>query len=177
MLAVYPGSFDPPTVAHLAVARAALAHVDEVRFVLSEVALGKEGAARTPIEHRLAVLTAVVAERPGLSVAVSPARLVVDIVTDQGADAVVLGADKWAQVIDPAWYGGSRTARDEAVARLPPMVLLAPRAGSATTDRSGRHPGLRVLDVDLAHLDVSSTRAWMGADHLMLPEARSSAFW
>jgi len=36
-LGVFPGSFNPPTVAHLALARAALRHVDEVVFVLPRV--------------------------------------------------------------------------------------------------------------------------------------------
>lgn len=176
VLAVYPGSFDPPTVAHLAIATAALAHVVEVRFVLSEVALGKEGAARTPVERRLEVLSAVVAERPGLSVAVSPARLVVDVAVEQGADAVVLGADKWAQVLDPAWYGGSADERDAAVARLPPTILLAPRAGVSIATL-GEHREILVLDVDPVHRDVSSTRARTDAIDLMLPEARRSRFW
>ena len=58
-LAVYPGSFDPPTVAHLGIVAAARAHVDEVRLVLSKVALGKEDQdGRTAVEDRLAVLRA-----------------------------------------------------------------------------------------------------------------------
>ena len=42
-----------------------------------------------------------------------------------GYDVVIIGADKWAQVVDPAWYGGSVDARDAAVARLP-RVLVGP---------------------------------------------------
>ncbi|MGH9068018.1 MAG: hypothetical protein ACRD0J_11125, partial [Acidimicrobiales bacterium] len=63
---------------------------------------------------------------------------------------VILGADKWAQVLDPAFYGGSRSARDAAVARLP-LVVLARRppspavfgAGSASGDGADPAPGAR----------------------------------
>jgi hypothetical protein len=167
-LAVYPGSFDPPTVAHLAIVAAARAHVDEVRLVLSEVALGKEDlAGRTPVADRLAVLRA-----DGLSAAATDARLVVDIVTEAGADAVVMGADKWAQVIDPVWYG-SAAARDAALARLP-TVLLAERAGADVGDLPVT---VVVLDVDPAHADVSATRARAGEVDLMAPAARASGLW
>ena len=77
-------------------------------------------------EKVVAVLEAVASSRPWLGVAVTEARLIADIAARY--DVVVLGADKWAQVLDPAWYGGSTEARDEALARLP-RVLVAPRAG------------------------------------------------
>jgi len=173
LLAVYPGSFDPPTVAHLAIAEAALAHVDEVRFVLSRVALGKEGLdARPPVALRRDVLERATAAVPGLSVVVTDARLVVDIAQEAGADAVVVGADKWDQILDPAWYGGSSAALDAAVARLP-RVLVAARAGREVD----AHPSVVLLDVDAVHRHVSSTRARTGDGHLMLPEARASGHW
>jgi nicotinic acid mononucleotide adenylyltransferase len=173
VLAVYPGSFDPPTVAHLAIAEAALAHVDEVRFVLSQTALGKEDLdARTPVALRRDVLERATAAVPGLSVVVTNARLVVDIVEEAGADAVVVGADKWSQMLDPAWYGDSVAARDAAVARLP-QVLLAARAGRGVA----AHPSVVLLDVDAVYRHVSSTRARTGDGHLMLPEAHGSGHW
>ena len=167
-LAVYPGSFDPPTVAHLGIVAAARAHVDEVRLVLSEVALGKEDrTGRTAVADRLAVLRA-----DGLAAVSTPARLVVDIATEAGADAVVMGADKWAQVADPAWYGGI-AARDAALARLP-VVLLAERAGIVLPDLPAE---VVVLDVDPAHAEVSATRARAGEVDLMAPAARASGLW
>jgi hypothetical protein len=72
-----------------------------------------------------------------------------------------MGADKWAQVVDPAWYGGSEEARDAAVARLP-RVLLAPRAGWPVP------PGVEVLDVHPDHLEVSSTAAVAGRPDWLL---------
>jgi len=81
---------------------------------------------------------------------------------------VVMGADKWGQVIDPAWYGGSESARDEAVARLPRVVVVPrppyplPAPGST---------GVEVLDLPTYHGDVSSTAARGGSREWMAPEA------
>ena len=162
----YPGSFDPPTTAHLAVALAAVEQcgLDRVDLVLSEVALGK-------VEHhvrladRFAVLGAIADGDPRLGATVSPHRLLVDIA--EGYDVVIMGADKWAQVVDPRWYGGE-AARDEAVAALP-AVAVAPRPGF-DVPRSGIE-----LDVATIHGDVSSSAARTGAHELMAPEAAAFA--
>jgi len=164
----YPGSFNPPTVAHLAIAEAARdqAGLDRVDLVLSRVPLGKEDLAVPTVEDRRRVLAAVAATRPWLGVAVTDAQLVADAAA--GYDAVIMGADKWSQVVDPAWYGGSAAARDAAVARLP-RVLVAPRQG---------HPppvGVELLDVP-AHLhgvSASAVRDGAGdeARDGLLPEA------
>jgi hypothetical protein len=166
----YPGSFNPPTVAHLAVAEAAVRQggLDRVDLVLSRVALGKEDLAVPTVDERRAVLEAVAASRPWLGVAVTAARLVADVAA--GYDAVIMGADKWAQVLDPAWYGGSVAARDAALARLP-RVLVAPR--------SGIHPdGVLLLDLPghLHEVSASAVRAEGAAGHAwLLPEARAYA--
>src|SRR5438445_12739615 len=125
---VYPGSFDPPTIAHVAIAEAAvragsLAGLD---LAISRVALGKDAAAQRPLEARRPVVERLTASRPWLRVVVTDAQLITDLA--QGYDVVVMGADKWAQVRDPAWYGGSVAERDAALARLT-RVLIAPRLG------------------------------------------------
>ena len=162
----YPGSFNPPTVAHLAVADAARRRCGLVRvdLVVSRVALGKEGVERPRLEDRLGVLAAVAATRPWLGVAVTDARLLADVA--EGYDVVVLGADKWAQVVDPAWYGGSEEARDAAVARLA-RVAVAPRPPFPLP----RGAGITVLDVEGAHAEVSSTAVRAGRGEWMAPEA------
>lgn len=179
MLAVYPGSFDPPTVAHVAIAHAALAHVDEVRVVLSDVALGKEnlGPDRVSLDVRRTVLEELAAAEPGLTVAVTRRRLIADIAAEADADAVVVGSDKWAQILDPSWYG-SVAARNAVLGRLP-RVLLALRPTGATPPPLPVHLDLDVvtLDLDLDHGPVSSTRARAGAHHLMAPTARASGHW
>jgi hypothetical protein len=159
----YPGSFNPPTVAHLAIADAArrTAALDVVDLVVSRVPLGK-GAVEVPtLDDRVAVLEAVAASRPWLGVRLTDDRLLVDIAS--GYDVLVMGADKWAQVRDPVWYE-SVAARDHALARLPARVLVAPRLGFAAE-------GAEVLDLGDDHGAVSSSAARDGASHLMLPEA------
>ena len=168
----YPGSFNPPTIAHLAVAEAARRHagLDRVDLVLSVAALGKSSTDGPTVDHRRSVLQAVARSRPWLGVVVTDARLIADIAA--GYDAVVLGADKWAQVLDPAWYGGSLPARDDALARLP-RVLVAPR--------SGDHPeGVELLDVPTALHTVSASAVRAGhpdAASWALPEAVASGLW
>ncbi|QXC63368.1 hypothetical protein KSP35_11585 [Aquihabitans sp. G128] len=168
----YPGSFNPPTVAHLAVAEAAVAaaELDRVDWVVSRSALGKEGVAVPTLADRLAVLREVAASRPWLGVVLSEHRLVADLAA--GYDAVVMGADKWRQVNDAAWYGDDPATRDAAVARLP-LVLVAPRADD---DLAGleRLEGVRLLPVGEDHRPVSASAirdGEPGARAWLLPEA------
>lgn len=167
-IGVYPGSFSPPTVAHLAVAEAAREHAGLARLdlVLSRRALGKEAASGPGPEERVELLLEVAATRSWLHVRLTDERLVADIAA--GYDVVVMGADKWAQVRDPAWYGGSAAARDAAVARLP-RVLVAPRHGHGLTPADVAPAEL--LHVDARHHRVSSTAARAGREDWMLPEA------
>ena len=127
-IGVYPGSFDPLTIAHLAVADVAVRHLGLTRLdlAISRSALGKEHLDEASIERRTSGILAAAGDRPWLRVVVIDARLIADIAG--GYDAVVLGADKWAQVVDPAWYGDDPAERDRAVARLP-RVAIAPRHG------------------------------------------------
>ncbi len=167
LVGCYPGSFNPPTVAHLAVAEAAVrqAGLDRVDLVLSRVTLGKEHLDAPGVDERRAVLEAVAASRDWLGVAVTDARLIVDAAA--GYDAVIMGADKWAQVLDARWYEGSEAARDAAVARLP-RVLVAPRAGD-------RPAGVELLDLPDHLGEVSATAVRSGAVHARrweLPETR-----
>ncbi len=161
--AVYPGSFNPPTVAHLHIARAALdlCGLDRVDLAVSRRALGKEDVDRPRFDERLHVLEQVVAGRGWLGLVVTNAQLLVDIAA--GYDAVVMGADKWAQVNDPVFYGGCSNARDDAVARLPRPIVV-PRPPHPT-------PAAYALEVDPALGEVSSSAVRNGATAWMLPEA------
>src|SRR4051812_5209599 len=162
----YPGSFNPPTVAHLAIAQHALtaAALDVVELVVSRVPLGKEAMAAPSFGDRIAVLETVVETRPWLAVRVTDDQLLVDIA--RGYDALIVGADKWAQVRDAAWYE-SVAARDEAVAALPPRVLVVPRSGFAIDGLDGAE----VLELDDDHGAVSSSAVRAGEYGWMLPEA------
>jgi nicotinic acid mononucleotide adenylyltransferase len=167
-LGVYPGSFNPPTVAHLAIAEAAWRQLglERVDLAVSRTALGKEEVERPLLAHRLEVLESVAATRPWLGVQVVDAQLVVDLAA--GYDVVVMGADKWAQVFDPGWYGGSEAARDLAVARLPRLAVVA-RPGVPLPEAEAL--GGVLLVVDDQHADVSSSAARAGRTDWMLPEA------
>jgi nicotinic acid mononucleotide adenylyltransferase len=152
---VFPGSFDPPTVAHLAIAEAAReqCRLDRLDLVVSRVPLGKDHTAQTPVDERVSLLTQLAEGRPWLGVSATDARLLADVAA--GYDVLVVGADKWAQLHDPSWYGGSTDERDAALARLP-QVVVAPRAGFPTP------VGVPVLDVDPAHHHVSSSAVRAG---------------
>ena len=158
---VFPGSFNPLTLGHLAVAEAALAQcrLDVIEFVVSRVALAKESVDRPRVDDRVAVLRAAASSRPWLNARVTDDQLIADIAA--GYDAVIMGADKWAQVADPAFYGGSTEARDAALARLP-VVVLAPRPPFDVPNG--------VLLLDVRH-DASSSAVREGQTHWMAPEA------
>jgi len=160
--AAYPGSFDPPTVAHLAIAEAALAQggLERVVLVVSRAPLGKTAAQIPTLEDRVSVLRQVAASRPWLDVAITEARLIAEIAV--GYDAIIMGADKWAQVVDPVWYP-SPEARDVALAGLPP-ALVAPRPPFVPT-------GVQVLVLDAVHEQISSSAVRRGSLQWMLPEA------
>ena len=169
----YPGSFNPPTVAHLAVASAARAAcgLDRVDLVVSTVALGKASVVVPSFSDRLAVLGEVVAARSDwLGLVVSDAQLLVDL--SVGYDVLVVGADKWAQVLDPSFYGGSVARRDAAVGALPPVVAVAPRGSEGGGVPAGLPAGAVVLDVPPAASGVSSTGVRVdGRAEWMVPEA------
>ena len=156
--AAYPGTFDPPTVAHLAIAQAVIVQcqVTRVDLIVNDAPLGK--SSMRPLATRVAMLEAVAATRPWISVVVTEQRHLADIA--EGYDVLVLGADKWQQLLDPAFYE-SEAARDEAVARLPALAV-APRHGlPIPTD-------CEVLAVEMS--EVSSTAARAGRHDLVLPE-------
>ena len=161
---VYPGTFNPLTVAHLAIASAAHDELalERVDLVVSRSPLAKDVAEHPCLDHRLEVLHRAAETRPWFGVVVTEARLLADIA--QGYDVLVLGADKWAQLLDPAFYGGSDRSRDEVLARLP-QVALAPRPPHAVPD------GHVVLPVDASVRDVSATEARGGRRSWMAPEA------
>jgi nicotinic acid mononucleotide adenylyltransferase len=162
---VYPGSFDPPTVAHLAIAEAAWRQgpLDRVDLVVSTTPLGKPEPSAPTLADRVSVLEAISRSRPWLGVRVTMDQLLADIAA--AYDVLVLGADKWAQVVDPAWYG-SEEARDAAVARLPRLLVAARPPFS--------RPPAEQLTIPEAHLAVSSTAARQGRTEWLAPEAAAA---
>lgn len=176
----YPGSFNPLTHAHLAVADAArqACRLDRVDLCLSRVAIDKEDVSRPMLEHRVEVLERAVEARPWLGVAVFEVQLIVDVAA--GYDAVILGSDKWAQVTDPAYYGGSHQARDAALERLPEVVVVH-RPGFPPPKPVRWQGTLVTLEVAPELGQVSSSGARAGRWEWMAPEAvtfdRESGAW
>ena len=159
-IGVFPGSFDPLTTAHLAIADAAIAAcgLDQLHLALSPVALGKDHGGHTTVEHRVEAIARTTRSRPRVGVRVTDDRLIADIA--DGYDICVIGADKWHQLHDPAFYDGSVDARDDALARLPTLAI-APRVGFAAPSPG---PSIVLLDLDPAHGEVSSTAVRGGRD-------------
>ena len=162
---VYPGSFNPPTIAHIAIASAAREQrsLDRVVFALSRSPINKEHVDRPLFEHRVEVMRAECTRHRWCDVDITDARLLVDIA--QGYDVVVMGADKWAQVTDPAYYDDDPGARDAAVAALPTLAI-APRPPFPV-------PPEHSLIVDAAFVAVSSSEARDGGVEWMAPAARA----
>jgi len=160
---VFPGSFNPLTVAHLEVARQAMERhsLDEVDLAVSRIALDKPTPPGPSFEDRVALIEADAAEFAWLSVVTTEHQLIADIA--EGYDVVIMGADKWHQVQDPGYYD-SDTARDAALARLP-TVVVATRSGLAID-------GADVLETSPEIHDVSSTAARAGDRDQMAPHAK-----
>ena len=168
----YPGSFNPPTIAHLAVAEAAVRTGELVRLdlLVSRHAFGKDDVTIPSLADRLEVLRSVASTRSWLGVVVSDHRLIADLA--EGYDAVVMGADKWRQVNDPAWYDNDHIARDTALGRLP-LVLVAPRADDHLPD-ARELAKVEILPVDETHGHVNASAIRSGkpeARAWLLPEA------
>lgn len=157
---MYPGSFDPVTVAHLHVAEAAVARcgLDRLDLTVSVTTLGKDDGRLSPSEDRLAALHELADSRPWLGVRRTTHSLLADIA--DGYDVVVLGADKWHQLLDPGWYG-SIEERDAALRRLPELALAPRPPWSLPGEDPAAEPpvdlAVVVLDTDPAHHPVSAT--------------------
>ncbi len=173
--AVYPGSFNPPTKAHLAIAELAIAQLrlTSVTFALSRVALAKESVERPVLDHRVSVVRQSVAHlntaEVTVEVMVTDHQLLVDIA--DGFDVLIMGADKWEQIHDVVFYDGDPIRRDDAIARLPDVALV-PRPPTHV----GR-PGAQLLNLDSPTeqmIDgVSSSLARDGNHEIMTPEAQA----
>jgi hypothetical protein len=170
-IGVYPGSFNPPTIAHLAIAEAAVEQcgLDRIELVISRRTLGKSADDLMAIEDRLTILRGLTVSRPWLASRATDHQLIADIA--DGYDVVIVGADKWAQIIDPAWYEGSADARDLAVGRLP-HVAVAPRPPQRLPDPG---PAVTILDIDEPFHHVSSTGARRGRSDWLLTRGPTSA--
>ena len=164
---MYPGSFDPPTIAHVHLAETAIAQLglDRVDFALSARTLGKDDSRLRPIDDRVAELTAISSGNARIGVTMTPHSLVADIA--EGYQVIILGADKWHQVLDPVWYA-SIDARNEALQRLPLVALAARPPWTMPGENASADPPVGVdvviLDTDPSHHPVSATDVRAGRE-------------
>jgi nicotinate-nucleotide adenylyltransferase len=130
-LGVFPGAFNPPTRAHLALARAAVGHVDEVVFVLPHVFPHKqyEGA---PFDGRVEMLRRAAASEPRFSIAATNEGLFIDIARecraaygDETGLAFVCGRDAAERIV--AWDYGEVGAIERMLDEF--SLLVAARGG------------------------------------------------
>ena len=166
-----PGSFDPLTVAHVALAEALL--TDLTLFVYSAATLPKQAGARgevtpplLPAEDRVASLLAYCASRPQLRVALSSHGLYVDQVVAAasafpGARLLLgMGSDKLAQLADPSWYDDRDAALNELFSRAELFFAqrrLSPGEPGAALGELTRWKGrLRRMTLPEAVMRVSS---------------------
>lgn len=167
-IALLPGSFNPPTAAHLLLAeRARRAGFDCVAFVLARATAGKDPGGLIP-EDRLAAMRMSCSD--GLTVAVCSRGLYADqaeAVAEAfpGAEVTFLvGSDKVAQIFDPSWYDD----RDASLERLFTVarILVSPRADDggkvrdllAAPENRAFAGRIEILPLHPAVSDLSSTR-------------------
>ncbi len=140
-LGVFPGAFNPPTRAHIALAKAALSHVDEVVLVLPRAFPHKEweGAG---FDDRVRMLERCARAEPRFSIAASERGLFIEIARECRAEygAVDLwflcGADAAERIVN--WDYGEPGAIGGQLREY--GLLVAPRrsewsAPAALTDR------------------------------------------
>ncbi len=160
---VFPGSFNPPTDAHVAISEAARSQhsLDVLVWSVSRVALAKEDVQHPRLVDRVAVLTEVAAQFDWLEIAVTEVQLLSELAA--GFDVIVMGADKWHQIHDPVFYGNDPVRRDEAIASLPTVAIAARPPHDC--------PDELVLNLPEWVGAVSSTQARTTNPGLMVPEA------
>lgn len=168
-LAVFPGSFNPPTSAHLLLAeRARREGFACVLFVLARNTVGKEPSGMIPEDRLLALRF--IAQRAGMGVAVCSSGLYVDMadaaaMVYPGTEiAFLIGSDKVTQIFDPSYYTDRDDALDALFSRA--RLIVAPRTedGQVVRDALERAENRRwadrvsVLPLHPAVSDLSSTR-------------------
>jgi nicotinic acid mononucleotide adenylyltransferase len=137
-IAFLPGSFNPPTAAHLLLAeRARREGFGCVMYTLAKKTVDKEQNGLIAEDRLLALRF--VAQRAGMGVAVTSAGLYADMADASamlfpGAEvAFLVGSDKVGPIFDPTYYSDRESALDALFSRA--RLIVAPR----TDDGEARH--------------------------------------
>lgn len=173
-LLLLPGAFNPPTSAHLALARSSLHAVPGARFffTLGTTILNKEQTERASLLDRLLLLDQIARRVGDLGVLLTNRGLYVEQAAaaqtafPQAPDLFfVVGYDKIEQIFDAHYYQD----RDAALRELFSLaqLLVAPRAGHEATDvaalldRPENQPfraAIRLLPLSTEYRQVSSSQ-------------------
>jgi nicotinate-nucleotide adenylyltransferase len=157
-VAVFPGAWNPPTIAHLEIARAALRIADEVVWILPRVFPHKTFDGAT-FDDRRAMLRGLAKSETKFSAAVSDTNLHFQIAAEARATygpqteiSLVCGRDAVERIA--TWDYGSPGVFEKMLVEHP--ILVASRKGEYLPD-----PGFldRIIPLDLPQSfdDVSST--------------------
>jgi nicotinate-nucleotide adenylyltransferase len=165
-IGILPGAFNPVTVAHLALARAALNRVDEVVFVLPRSFPHKEytGAG---IEARAALLLALAVDSASFSVACADGGLFIEIAREcrvayEGSVRVSMlcGRDAAERIVQ--WDYGVPGAIEKMIEEF--GLLVATRRGEYAPPPSLAHAiGRLELDGEFDHVSASEVRQRIAA--------------
>jgi nicotinic acid mononucleotide adenylyltransferase len=170
--AVLPGAFNPPTLAHLALATTVRdLGFDVVAFALATRTIDKEEAAGLPVEERLALLAAMAADEERLGALVQNRGLYAEQAlavrsTWQALDdlAFVIGMDKVAQIFEPRYYVDYEGSLATLFANARLLVAARGALDRAELERllaaapASHHRGrVQWIDLDRRWRDVSAT--------------------
>ena len=152
-LGILPGTFNPITIAHLALARSALAYVDEVVFVLPRV-LPHKPFSGASFDQRVEMLDAATRFKQRWSTAVADTGLFIEIAEEcrdaYGKDtrlSFICGRDAAERIA--LWDYGRPGVFEEMLEAFD--LLVAPRMGI------WNHPAVRELSLDCDYDAVSAT--------------------
>jgi nicotinic acid mononucleotide adenylyltransferase len=172
-IAVLPGAFNPPTLAHLELARAAARRsFDAVVFSLGTRTIGKDEAQGLLLEERLYLLDEIAQAEERLGVIVQNRGLYVDQAEAIRAAfptlvdlAFVVGSDKIPQIFDPRYYGDLAASLAALFARARLIVAARGRVDRSALDELLERPEalpyvgrIERLDLGVRWRDLSATR-------------------
>lgn len=195
---IFPGSFNPPTLAHLAMLRQAHSFAREqggdwyIYAALSRQIVDKEAVERMTLLDRIVLLETVLKkEVKHTGILLLNRGLYVE--QAQGLRAAfpqvrrlyfLLGFDKIVQILDPRYYVDRDTALSELFALA--HLLVAPRGVDGEEElkkllerpenRSFTH-AIHLLPLDSRYRDMSSTRARHGELLEEIPEQARDFIW
>jgi nicotinate (nicotinamide) nucleotide adenylyltransferase len=155
-VALFPAAFNPPTVAHLALAQAALQHVDEVVFVLARTLPHKEYE-YTTLEQRTRMVEAAIADEPRFSLGLASRGLFVEIAREcresLGPESIRLLCGRDAAERFFGWQYEQENALSQMLSEF--SILAAPREGALAAPQAHAH-AVEYLSMDPVD-EVSST--------------------